>query len=210
MNPLQRIWTQPRETIREIASSRPGYLFIPLAGAYGAVHSLSKVMTRGVDPAQGLTSIQILGVNLAVGSLLGIAGLYAFSFPLSWVGKLLGGVAEPRKVRTVLAWASVPFLPLLAVVIPLTLFGPSTLLVREPGSPLWAPGSAWAAPVLLYFVLWMILGVWLCVIGVVGLSEVNAFSIGRSIASYLIVVVAFLAVCFAVVLFLVSLANVKT
>jgi len=200
MNPLGSIWLKPRATVREIASSRPGYFFVPLAGVYGAAHNLNKVVSKGVDPSQGMSAPAVLGLNLFFGFLFGVVALYGTSFPLSWVGRMLGGVARPHSVRTVLGLASVPFAPLLAVAVGLTLLGPSTLLVRDGGSALAAvAGTHWTVAVVFYFMLWGVLAVWLCVIGVIGLSEVHAFSVGRSIATYLIVVGVLLAVFMVVI-----------
>jgi hypothetical protein len=188
MKLLRSVWLNPRATVREAAASRRGIFFAPLTGVFGATHSLNKVITRGVDPSQGMSATAVLGLNLVFGFLLGMVLMYGLSFPLSWIGRRLGGVASPRAVRTVLGLASVPFVPLLIVAVSLALLGPSTLLVRSGGSPLTAvAGTVWAPAVVFYLVSWGILSAWLCVIGVLGLSEVHAFSVSRSVASYLII-----------------------
>jgi hypothetical protein len=197
MSPFLRVWTDPRGTIRDLATSGSGNSFLPLAAIYGATHNLNQVVVRGIDPSQGVTSVQVLGANVAFGALFGIGALYAMSFPLSWVGRRLGGVAPPRTVRTVLAWSSVPFIPLLVLAVALALLGPSTFLVRTAGStppPTFGP----------YLVAWGILGVWLCIIGVAGLSEVHAFSVGRSVATYLIVVGGFVVVLLGIIALVVA------
>lgn len=200
MNPFRDVWTKPRETIREIASSRPGYLFVPLAGIYGATHNLNKVISRGVDPSLGFGSLQVLVSNRVFGFLFGIAVLYAGSHALAWVGRRLGGVAGPPAVRTVLAWASVPFIPLLLIGIALALLGPSTLIVRPQHFPIPMAG-------ILHMTLWALLSAWLCYIGVVGLSEVEGFSVGRSVATYLIVVAGFVLAVLAILTIVVAVGR---
>jgi len=181
---------------------------VPLSMIYGAVMSLSKVLRRGVSPDHGLSSFAVLGVNILFGAVYGVCLLFVASYLLSWIGRLLGGSARPAAVRTVLTGASVLYIPLLAMLLLLVVLGPSELLVRSPGYVFLAVGrSAWGIGLLAYFVSSGVLGIWLCIICVVGLSEVHGFGVGRSFATCAIVFALFVGAFLAVVTTLVGAAR---
>ncbi len=197
---LTKIWVRPREAIRELSARRSSYLIVPLFMTYGIVMCLSRVLQRGVSPDHGFSRFQVLGLNVLFGAVYGLCFLFVASYLLSWIGRLLGGSARPGPVRTVLACASVPYVPLLAMLFLLVVLGPGELLIRSAGTPFSVVGgSPWLLGLLTYFVSSGILAIWLCIIGVVGLSEVHGFGIGRSIATYAIVLALFVGAFLGVV-----------
>ena len=188
MNPLIRIWSDPRGTISDLTKSRPLYLFYPLAVIYGIVWNLNKIFQRGINPSRGVGKYEILSINIVVGAIFGIVSIFIASYLLSWIGRLFGGLASPKNIRTVLAWSAAPQIPLLFVILILAVVGPSDFLLRDGGGLFFAAGeSPWVFGVLLYIGLGTVVGILWCVINVVGLSEVQGFTIGKSVVSLLLV-----------------------
>ncbi|MDB4324711.1 YIP1 family protein [bacterium] len=181
MNHLLSIWYSPRITIREILDSRPRELFVPLAATYGVVHNLHLVMRHEVDLTAGAGVVRVVLVNIVVGAGLGVGGAFAFSYLLSFVGRLFGGTPSSQAARTVLAWASVPYLPLLVVILPLLLIA-GDVLMTYPQNEVFG-GIAGTGPQivsLLYFLLRSVMAIWSMVIAIAGLSEAFRISPGRS------------------------------
>lgn len=187
-NPLITIWLEPRKTIAVLSKECPTYLVYPLAAVYGIILNLNKIYRNGVSPDYGFHKWAILGINIIVGAAFGIGLLQIFSFLLSKVGMVFGGSGSPGVIRTALAWSAVPYIPMLLLFLAFTILGPSSLLIRDGGTPFEAvAGTPWDIGTVLYTGLRGILSIWVIVIGIVGLSEVSDLSIARSIATYLIV-----------------------
>lgn len=162
---------------------------MPLAAVYGIVLSENQVFKQGVPGEVDISTLEIVGLNIAVGAVVGVILLYVMSFPLTWVARFQGGIARASEVRTVLAWASVPYIPLLVAFIILALVSPRELLVRNGVSPYEAVGDTpWIIPVVLYSAIWGIASVWHLVIGIAGFSEINRFGVGKAMISFIVVI----------------------
>jgi hypothetical protein len=176
-NPWLTIWTRPRATIRGIVDHDPTYRVVPLAMATGVLWAVNQMGRQNAGDATPLAGI--LGFAAIVGPLAGIIQIYIAGWWFSNMGRIFGGHAQSKEVRTAVAWASVPSfatIPFLAVAI--ALFGNRVFTKFVPGS-----SSPLLATTLLGVIsIQIIFGTWSGVVFLKGLGEVHGFSAWRALA----------------------------
>ena len=178
LNPWVSIWTQPRATIQQIVDSDPEQSVLILAGISGFASTLDSVRDTGLG--DGIPWFYIVLICALIGSLLGIAGLYVFSFLLHWTGKWLDGRASQPFIRAAGAWAQVPIIWGLLLWVPLiALFGQDLFrsgsfgLESNPFYPYYGPILAPLA----------VLGVWSFVLSLHCLAQVQGFSAWKALGN---------------------------
>jgi hypothetical protein len=105
-NPWLTIWTRPRATIRGIVDYDPTYRVVPIAAASGIVQTLDRMMQKNAGDMLSLAAL--IGLAAVVGSLAGLVQLVVAGWWFSNMGRIFGGRADSKQVRTVVAWAVVP------------------------------------------------------------------------------------------------------
>lgn len=185
-HPLITIWYDPRATVSAIAGSRPHYLFFFLASVFGVHRNLSLVFRRGIGHMPDLPMSMVIVVNIGVGIVFGITYFWVFSYLLDRVSRLLGGVGTASKCRTVLAWASVPQIPTMLVLLLILMFAPAEWFYHSPSELV--GGDDLSIQRLRFFagLLGMATAVWSIIIAIVGHSEVQGFGNGKSVLSFVL------------------------
>jgi len=169
------IWIKPTQTLKYILNSCPEKyvtLFIVLGGVSKAISKASEK-----NAGDNMSTMLVLTYAIIGGALFGWISYYIYAFFLSITGKWINGKAEPNQFRTVLAWASVPTLSSLILLMPeLLIFGDDLFRSELSNSDL------------LYQILYstfvlieLVLGIWTLVISVKGISIIQEFGIGKSI-----------------------------
>ena len=183
LNPWVSIWTQPRATIQQIVDSDPEQSVLILAGIAGFVSTLDSVRDAGLG--DGIPWFYIVLICALIGSLLGIAGLYVFSFLLHWTGKWLDGRASQPLIRAAGAWAQVPIIWGLLLWVPLiALFGQD--LFRSGSFGLESnPFFSYLVPITS---IGIALGVWSLVLSLHCLAQVQGFSVWKALGNYVLVI----------------------
>jgi hypothetical protein len=176
--PLLRIWTEPRKTIRRVVEEDAEGTALALAAGGGIVNVLDMYADRGPGANLGLLLLVIL-----IGTVLGVLAMYFTSAVMRWIGRWFGGQAEAEEIRIVFAWSNVPLLPLLALwVVLLGRYGIGLLTGGIDGGL----GIEDGVLMVIYAVATVVLNVWVSAIFVVGLSEVQKFSVWKAFACVLI------------------------
>ena len=183
LNPWVSIWTQPRATIQQIVDSDPEQSVLILAGIAGFVSTLDSVRDAGLG--DGIPWFYIVLICALIGSLLGIAGLYVFSFLLHWTGKWLDGRASQPLIRAAGAWSQVPIIWGLLLWVPLiALFGQD--LFRSGSFGLESnPFFSYLVPITS---IGIALGVWSLVVSLHCLAQVQGFSVWKALGNYVLVI----------------------
>lgn len=184
-HPLLKIWLSPRETIRYILSTKPNYLVYILAILWGIVFILDRTSSKNMGDQHEL--VAIFGGAIIVGAFLGIFRLYFAAFTTKLAGSLLGGKATFKELRTAIAWAEVPFVTsLVLIVLQSILFGKEyfsseTIIIES---------SLFLHIIYIAFMIFeIVLAFWTSVLYVIILSEVQKFGILKAIANFFLVVV---------------------
>jgi hypothetical protein len=173
------VWLEPDATMKRLVSSNSGRGFALLAAAWGISFNLTLLLRRGIPPSlledsEIDSAWTIVGANVLIGALFGILVLWILSFLFAWVGRLFGGRAGARQIRTVSAWSSVPHLLNLVIAAPVILIGGTALLTASP------------PPVLrvLALIPSAILALWAVALFIAGLKAVMEISLLRAVAVF--------------------------
>ncbi len=181
-NPWKAIWNKPRQTIREIVRTNPSLHLFPLSMIYGfpvLVH-LAQFFSLG---AMWSTWAVVL-VALILSPIVGYIGISFWSILVKWTGNWIGGKGSYREVRASVAWANVPNLVNVISWI---------VLAALLGAGLFTPGISggevtigMARALTIIFGVQLVVSIWAFVILIIGLSEVQKFSVLRAICNILI------------------------
>ena len=194
INPWWRIWIQPRQTIRYLIDTDPKMHFWVLVVFYGIIRAVTMGMAAQLGDI--FSPSQVAAFILIAGPLSGVIGVYFTASLLELVGRLFGGQAESQHVRTVLAWATVPMsvLVILGLLPLLAMFGSSVFGSSDSQMQQFLYGSGYASEFLGGGLLsWRtgmeILGsFYYLVVAVVGLAEVQNFSVWKAIGTVFVVI----------------------
>jgi Yip1 domain len=190
ITPFFTIWTEPRATIRRIVDSDPTRYVIALAAIGPAMNALAGQWSKALNNNANLSVLWPLWVaaSVAIQAALGVLFLFIFGAVFKWSGALLGGVASRLEVRAALAWAQVPGI---AAVIILLIAVLSGIPMPQP-----TPGTLPHIDPAFYKVLFVesVLAIWGFIVSLKCIGEVHRFSAWRALAAilipFLIVVVA--------------------
>jgi hypothetical protein len=105
-NPWVSMWTEPRETVRQLMQQGQDGRVL-LLGALAGVAQLLDGAVRGQLGDSALLS-NILLVVVLLGAPTGLASLYLGSWLTAWTGRWLGGTADASALRVPIAWGGLP------------------------------------------------------------------------------------------------------
>jgi len=199
MNPWVKIWTSPRKTIKTIVSHNPRYKFNILCFIYGFAWILSLAQTIAMGNFYSAGTILVISLLLAVPVgyiLISISSLFFYL-----CGKVLKGRSSFLNVRACVAWASVPTIfTILTWLVLVGVYGQGIFVSAHP-----APMGQFSLSDGM-MIIQLVLGIWSLFILVASYSEVESFSVLRSIVSFILVSCLWFAVTFAV-FYLISLSS---
>jgi DNA-directed RNA polymerase subunit RPC12/RpoP len=178
-SPWTGILFYPRQAVRlALEGNRKKEAYV-LAAVYGIVYNLHLVWRYGVGVYSGVPLWLIVASNILFGALFGYGTLYVYSWILSGVSKLLGGLKSANSARIALGWSCMPYVALL-VIIPLMFIDPGTF-VYHPKGEMFSSGLSRA-----YFGLRSLMTIWFLVIVVSTTSEAMELSMPRTLLAFLI------------------------
>lgn len=194
LNPWWGIWVQPRQAIRMILETDSRMNYWVLVIFYGVIRAVSWGILAGLGDQYSPS--EVAGFIAIAGPMLGIAGVYFTGAVLGLVGRLLGGNAEGKQIRTVLAWAALPMnvLVILALFPSLMIFGQKIFSLEDPLVQRAMYGDGTLAGLFTGGLsMWRMMlegigSLYYIVIVVIGLSEVEDFSVWKSAGIIFIVV----------------------
>ncbi|HEX8270607.1 MAG TPA: Yip1 family protein [Flavobacterium sp.] len=201
-NLLVKIWTEPRDVFRFVHKYNYDKYVIGLLLLAGISRAFDQAVQKDLGNTQSLQSIIIMCVTF--GGLFGWIGYYLYAVLISWTGKLLDGKSSSRSILRILAYALIPSIVALALLIPqLAVYGAEVF--REDGH---ITTASWIGNAIFYTAVIgeLTLGVWSLVLCVIGISEIQNFSIGKAIVN-LLLPIAFILIPFlliALVIYLVT------
>jgi hypothetical protein len=177
-----KIWTSPRlifKFINDYKYDKFVTILLILAG-----------MTRAFDRASSknmgdeLPLIAILAICIFIGGVFGWLTYYIYAALMSWTGKWLNGQGNTSSLLRMTAHAMIPSIFGLILLIPqITLFGNGIFQ-----SDLDIYSSGITSIIVFYSTLFLEItfGIWTLVLFVIGISEVQKLSIGKSILNMIL------------------------
>lgn len=193
-----KIWFKPRMVFKFINDNYYEKYFIVLLVLAGISNAFSRSFNKSLGDDLSLTAL--LAVCIFLGGLFGWIGYYFYAALLSWTGKWLNGKGNTNTFLRMSAYASLPTIFVLILLIPqLILFG-DTLFKSD--IDIYNNGLF---TVIVYYIIALfelIMGIWSIVFFIIGISEVQKFSIGKSILNLilpiLIIIVPIMLIAFLV------------
>lgn len=177
---LGSIWLKPTATLQYILAHCPDKYVTGLLVLGGIARAIDRASQQNSGDKFSTVSLLLLAVT--VGGLTGWITYYVYGWGMSATGRWLGGRASSEAFRTVLAWALVPTVVSLALVIPQAVIFGDDLFRSEP-----VDTSAFAENARLAFgIVEFGLAIWALVILVSGVRLLQGFSIGRALANILL------------------------
>ncbi len=181
-SPWTGIWLYPRQTIRLLFETNPQQHFLLLVAVGGLAQALSTAATLGLGARIPVS--ELLLICVIAGPISGFAALYLRGWILTWVCKKMGGVASFFQTRICIAWSWAPMVytfPLWGV--KYILFRKELFLIERPLMESQAVlGGLFELLGLVDFVVF----VWSMFILFSTLSEINQFSVLRSIGAVIL------------------------
>jgi hypothetical protein len=177
-----KIWSQPRLIFRYVhENNHDKYTHILLV--FAAIgRGLDRAAMKSMGDNSSLATIIIM--SILAGGLFGWLTYYIYAAMVSWTGKGLKGVANTQAILRVLAYGMIPaVLSLPIIVLQISLFG-NAIFQSE------IDFANYSLPVegvyYLSLVVEMTLGIWTICLVVAGISEVQKFSVIKSILNLML------------------------
>ena len=174
------IWDRPKLTLTYILDKCPEkhvFLFLMLGGV---VRSISRASEKGMG--DNMSTGGVLLITIILGGLLGWISYYIYAWAMSFTGNWLDGEAEPIKFRTVLAWALIPSISSLIIIIPEIIIFGDDLFRSIPQDQSNFNNISW----IVFGLIEMGLGLWTLVILVIGIKLIQGFSTGKAILNVIL------------------------
>lgn len=189
-----QIWTSPRIVFRFLNAThydKHVYLLLMLGGIGNGFEQASR---RAF--AENWPMVGVIGIAVILGAILGLISNNFYAGAIMWFGKLFNGKANFHQLRRVVAYALVPTISaLILVLLEVLIYGES--MFRR-GFDVMSMGQ----PQIIFFYLaaitQMVLGIWGFVLTVAGVSEVQKISTGAAFWNVLLPGLVIAAVVFIV------------
>ena len=170
------IWLNPRTVFKFINENQYEKYLIILFILAGISNSIDRAVFR--DAGDDLSLEVILLMSIFLGGLLGWISYYIYAALLSWTGKWLDGKADTKSILRVCGYATIPTSIALIFVMVQIYFSGIGYFQTE--------GFIYYENSMEEYIIWasliseFILGIWSMIFFIVGISEVQGFSLSRA------------------------------
>ena len=174
-----KIWTAPRQIFKFINDSGYSKYVTVLLVLAGIANSIGNAVSRNI--AFNLPPIGVIGVVVIGGGLMGLITFHIYAHMLKWSGSWVKGKGDFESILNMMAYAMIPSIVAMAILIPqILIYGGS---VFQRGFDLESLGTVGITFYWLSNSLEFVLGLWTVALFIIGLSEVQKISIGKSIVN---------------------------
>jgi hypothetical protein len=182
INPWTQMWVRPRETIRAIIQSNPGYMYPLLCFIYGFPMALQ--LAQNFSLGTRFSAAGIIAGALIVAIILGAVMINIATALFTWTGKWIGGVGTYQQIRAAVAWSNMPSVVNIGVwMINIAVFG--ARMFKSDFVETQFVGNELS---IIFFtaVVQLVIAVWAFVITLKALGEVQGFSAWKALLNILI------------------------
>lgn len=181
-NAWLNVWTNPRETIRDIVKTNPNRCFYWLCAIYGLPTAFS--VAQNYSFADFMPFWAILVASFALCTVIGAIGISITAWLLQVTGRWLGGKGKYTSIRSAIAWSNVPNIVVIAMW--LVLIGVFGDLLFMKGFEHAQFGGFETGLIFLVFLIQTISAIWGFIIMLSMLGEVQGFSAWMGLVNVLI------------------------
>ena len=191
-----KIWTSPRKIFRYINDKHYDKYVVILLVLSGISRTFDQAAMKNMGDK--ISILGIIGFCIIGGGLLGWLTYYIYAALISWTGKWLNGEGNTDSILRIISYAMLPSVVALIFLIPqIAVYGNE--MFKADGDIVSA-GFISNIFVYLSLLLEITFGIWTLVLCVIGISEVQKFSIGKSILNMLMPGLLLLAIILPIVL----------
>jgi len=172
-----KIWTSPRQVFKYINDKRYDKYVTILLILSGISRCFDRASMNNMGDKMPISLI--LGLCIFIGGLFGWISYYIYAALVCWTGKWLKGQGDTSSILRIFAYAMIPSIIALIFLVPqIGIYGVE--IFKENGD---LTSAGWVPNILVYgsFILEVVLGIFTIIFCVVGISEVQKLSIGKSI-----------------------------
>lgn len=177
-----KIWTSPRLVFRYLNETRQDKFMYVLLFLAGIINAFDKASARHLGDK--LPFVAVLALCIVGGGLLGWISYYIYAAMISWTGKWLEGKGDTDSLLRMISHAMIPWISILFLLIPQILIFGNEMFQSDAGT---SEPEVWSMVIAqcISFVE-AILGIWSLVLIVIGISEIQQLSIGKSILNMIL------------------------
>lgn len=177
-----KIWTSPRLVFRYLNDNRYDKFVNILLILAGITKAFDKASTRNMG--DNLPLIAVLAICIIGGGLFGWISYYIFAALISWTGNWLKGKGDTDSLLRMISHAMIPLIAAMILFIPQILVFGNELFQSDIN----VYSTGLLSTLIYYFIFFIELSVsiWTIVLVVIGISEVQKFSIGKSILNMIL------------------------
>lgn len=187
---FKKLWSEPRLVFRFIHDHHYDKYTHVLLILAAIVRGLDQAATKSMGDKMSLPAV--LAISIIAGGIFGWMSYYIYAAMTSWTGKWLKGEADTTSLLRVLAYAMTPSILSLLILIPqIAIFGNG---IFQSEINLEDNNTASSAFYYISLLVELTLGIWTLCFIVVGISEVQKFSIGKAILNLLLPALIILAI----------------
>jgi hypothetical protein len=183
-----KIWTSPRKVFRFINDTQYDKYVKVLLVLAGISRAFDRASMK--DMGDNMSLLSIIGFSVLVGGLLGWISYYIYAALVSWTGKWLKGQGNTSSILRILSYAMTPAIFSLIFLIPqIGIYGNE--MFKSDGDII---SAGLIANIFVYssIIIELILGIWTMVLCIIGISEVQKISIGKSILNLFLPIIVIL------------------
>lgn len=185
INPWTGMWIRPRETIRAIIQTNPGYLYPLLCFIYGFPMMLQ--LAQNFSLGDRYSAPAILAGALILAIVLGAVMINIGAALISWTGKWIGGTGSFQQIRAAVAWSNMPSVVYIATwLMSVAVFGGR--IFKKEFAEMTFVGHELSI-IFLTAVIQLVVAVWTLIILLKAVGEVQGFSAWKALLNVLIPVV---------------------
>jgi hypothetical protein len=177
-----KMWTSPRHVFKYINDKHYDKYVTVLLVLSGISGSFDRASMRNMGDSMSIWAI--LGFCVILGGLLGWISYYIYAALVSWTGKWLNGKGDTSSILRIFSYAMTPSIIALIFLVPqIGVYGIE--MFKKDGN---ISSAGLISNIFVYgsLILEVVLGIWTLVFCVVGISEVQKISIGKSILNLLL------------------------
>jgi len=177
-----KIWTSPRKVFKFINDNHYDKYVNSLLFFAGISRAFNRASLK--DMGDKMSLLTILGLCIILGGLLGWISYYIYAALLSWTGKWIKGQGDTKSILRIISYDLTPAIIALIFLIPqIGIYGNE--MFKSDGDII---SAGLTANIFVYgsMILEFILSIWTIIFCIVGISEVQKLSIGKSILNLLL------------------------
>lgn len=177
-----KIWSSPRQIFKFINDKNYDQYMILLLLLSGISRSFDRASMNNMGDTMSIWAL--VGICIVAGGLFGWLSYYIYAALMSWTGKWLNAKGDTDSILRMLSYAMLPSIIALIFLIPqIAIYGNE--IFKADGD---ITSAGWLANIFVYgsILLEFVLGIITIVFCVIGTSEVQKLSIGKSILNLLL------------------------